>query len=349
MSTIVFVGAFCIVAVLVYMARYSGRLRVQQTRSIAAPVAEVYGKVADFANWREWNPWLEHEPDVQTKLSDTPGVNATCAWSSARIGSAVIENVRLLAPTRIEQRLRFRQPFRFRGRGDWRFVDRLGKTEVTWRMRGRVAFPMRAFAQTVQGMVALDFQYGLERLARAVEPACAGSHYSLAYLGLRDIASTRYAFLTYSGALAGLVAARRSGLVGLRHRLAEQGLPSSGSAIAVYARTDVKLRTTVCHMGIAIGDGNYDDLPVRDLPAHRAYVVRLTGSHAGLEVAWYQAMQRMRIENIEPDPRVAPFERYLADPGTGGEGDGAVDLHVPVRQRTETVARLNSLRGAEPA
>ena len=76
MNTLVFVVAFCIVAVLVYMARYSGRLRVTQTRFIDAPMAAVYAAVADFRQWQAWNPWLEHEP--------TAPVTGRASRSSAR-------------------------------------------------------------------------------------------------------------------------------------------------------------------------------------------------------------------------------------------------------------------------
>ncbi|HEX7501234.1 MAG TPA: SRPBCC family protein [Polyangia bacterium] len=335
MTTFIFVVAFCIVAVLVYMARYSGRLRVAQTRIIDAPVAEVYARVVDLRNWRDWSPWLEHEADAPVTFSDkTDGAGSRCAWNSARIGTGRIEHVRVLPPGRIEQRMRFRHPFAFRGRSSWQFADCQGKTKVTWSLRGRVAFPMRAFAQTVQGMIALDFRYGMDRLAGLVESADA-ARYSIAYLGVRDIVARSYACTTYSASLAGLAEAMRKGIVELRRQLASHGVQPSGEPIAIYVQTNIKLRTTVCHIGIPVDAAGFDRLPVRTLPAHRAYVVRLRGSRAGLEVAWYQAMQRMRIENIQPDLRIAPFERYLDDPGTGRENDHMTELHVPVRALTE--------------
>jgi len=331
MSTLVFVVAFCIVAVLVYMARYSGRLRVSQTRIIAAPIAEVYARVADFRHWGEWSPWLEHEADAPVTLSKkTDGERSRYAWDSARIGDGAIEHVRLIARERIEQRMRFKQPFRIKGKGHWQFIERAGKTEVTWGMKGRVSFPLRAFAQTVQGMIALDFQYGLDRLAGVVEPADA-PRYSLTYLGVRDIPASRYVYQTYSGTLKGRGDAMRLGFAELRRQLQSCGVPPSGEPIAVYVKTNIKLRTTVCHMGIPIGDVGFDRLPVRDLPAHSAYVVCLQGSHAALEVAWYQIMQRMRIDNVRPDQRIPPFERYLTDQGTVPENDYLTELHVPVR------------------
>jgi effector-binding domain-containing protein len=332
MTTLIFIVAFCIVAVFVYMARYSGRLRVTQTRIIDAPLDEVYARVADFRRWSDWNPWLEHEPDVKTTLSEPSNAKGSrYSWDSERIGSGDIENVRMVTQERIEQQMRFRNPFRFRGRGTWQFAERAGKTEVIWSMNGRVGFSLRAFAQTVRGTIELDYRYGLDRLAGFVEPAEA-PRYSLAYLGVRDIPASRYAYATYNGSLKGLGGALREGFAKLRRQLTDQGVQDAGAPIAVYATTNIKLRTTVCHMGIPLGNTDVGQLPVRDLPAHRAYVVRLRGSYTAMEVAWYQAMQRMRIENIQPDQRIQPFESYLNDPDTLQENDYLTDLHIPVRQ-----------------
>jgi hypothetical protein len=331
MAALVFVVAFCMVAVLVYMARYSGRLHVTQTRIIDAAVDDVYSRVADLRQWHEWNPWLAHEPDARATLEGTvDGEGGRCVWQGARIGSGMVEHLRLQRGLRIEQRMHFQQPFRVRGRGLWQFTDRAGKTEVTWSMTGRVAFPLRAFAATVQGMIALDHRYGLDRLAALVEPAEA-SRYSLTYLGVRAIPAGRYVYRTYDGPLKGLGAALRAGFRDLRLELAGAGMQASGAAIAIYVRTNIKLRTTLCHMAIPCPGGDPGRLPVRDLQAHDAYVVRLQGSHAALEVAWYQAMQRMRIEGIQPDQRIPPFERYASDPGTVSENDQFTELNIPVR------------------
>ena len=40
----------------------------------------------------------------------------------------------------------------------------------------------------------------------------------------------------------------------------------------------------------------------------------------------------MRIENIQPDQRISPWERYLNDPGATPENEYVTELHIPVRQ-----------------
>lgn len=335
-TSLVFAIAFIIVALLVYMARYSARLRVEERRLIEVPAAEVYAKVADFRAWKEWSPWLEHEPDAQLMLSGVAdGKGGILAWNGRRIGEGEFRHREMVPAERIEQTICSSRPFKFRGRSYWKFVERDGKTEVTWGMRGRVGFSLRAFAQTVQGMIALDYRFGLDKLARLLEPAdgiSATKHYSLEYLGIREVRPTRCIYSVYEGSLKGIGKALRAGFSELRHELESLGMQATGEPIAAYIKTNIKLRTTVCHMCIPVAKADFDRMPVRDIPAHRAYVVRLTGTYSASEIAWYEAMQRVRMENLQPDQRIPPFERYLNDPDTVPEQGLITELHVPVRE-----------------
>jgi hypothetical protein len=334
MSALLFVATFCIVAVLVYMARYSGRLRVTHTRIIEAPLAETFARVVDLRRWHDWNPWLE--PGAEASAVCSPKGDAAgsfCAWSQAGVGTGRIEHLRIVGPGRIEQRLRLRQPFALRGRGSWQLTDLGGRTRATWSLRGRVAFPMRAFAETVQGAVALEFRYGLDRLAGLVEGADA-PRYALTCPGLREIAAVRYAYIAHRGGLAGLGEAMRSAVAALRAELARRGVAAAGEPIAVYVKTNIRQRTTECRFGIPIGAAEVEGLTVAGLPAHRAFVACLQGSQTQLEVGWYLAMRRMRAAGFEPDLRITPFERYLDDPDPAHGDDNRTELHIPVRQAT---------------
>jgi len=331
LTTFIFVAAFCVVAVLVYMARYSGRVRVEQTRLIDAPLDVVYARVVDLGQWQQWNPWMEPGKGAALTLSDrTDQRGSTCIWTSETMGSGMVEHVRVVASQRIEQRLRLKHPFTVSGRSFWTFSVRSGKTEVTWNVRGRVAFSMRAFSSTVKSSLALDCRYGLDQLASLMEPDSAPC-YSIAHLGVRDIAAQRYVYSSYQGPISGLSQAMASALTELRQVLTAHGLEAAGMPMAIYFKTNIKLRTTVCHIGIPI-DGALAsaDLPVRELAAHRAYVVRLQGSPQALEIAWYLAMQRMVADKIQPDQRIPPCECYLVSDGGRVGNDSVTELHLPV-------------------
>ncbi len=333
MSTLVLVVGFCTVAVLVYMARYSGRVRVDQVRLIDAPPQQVYAQLVNLAQWQQWNPWLAVGPAATQNVSQPAyQISSSCTWERAGAGSGSIKHLRLQPLQSLEQQLSLRQPFKVTGRSSWTLQSVGSQTEVRWSLRGRVAFSMRAFAATVQGSLALDCRYGLDQLASLLEPASA-PRYRIVHEGVRDVASQAYVYSAYNGPISGLAQAVRTAVAELRTHMAELGAQVTGVPMALYFRTNIKLRTTVCHIGLPVARvEDAHTLSVREMPACRAYVVRLEGDPSAMEIAWYHAMQRMVAEKIKPDQRLPPFERYLVS----GDGDGqfhsdcVTELHVPV-------------------
>jgi hypothetical protein len=324
LNSLLFVAAFCVVAVLVYMARYSSRVRVERTRLIAAPLASVVAQVADLHRWAAWNPWLA-EGALPTVSGPGNTRGSSWSWDSAKSGKGLVEHLALQDLTRITQRVSLQHPFAVRGKCNWQFTEREGKTEVRWSLRGRVGFSVRAFSQTIQQSIALDLRYGLDRLAQTVEPADA-QRYAIQHIGIREVAECRYLYRTYEGTIAGLPAALRSSVAELHQQLAELGIAAAGAPMAVYVKTNIKLRTTICHIGIPIGNAEVGALPVRALLMHNAYVVQLHGDHSALELAWYLAMQRMVAQDIRPDQRIAPVEHYLEM----ATDTALTELHIPV-------------------
>jgi hypothetical protein len=300
MGALVYVAAFCVVAVLVYMGRYSGRLRVAETRLIDAPLAAVRACVLDPQRRPAWSPWPE----------------------------SVIESSR--DGVRLEQRLRVPKPLPFRGRASWQLVEVQGRTQATWSLRGRVAFSMRAFAPTVQGSIALDLRHGLDRLAALVEPAGA-PRYAVEFCGVRDVETLRYAWLAHEGPIDALGTAIGRCVGEVRDAPARQGVAAVGMPIGVYVKTDIKRRTTLCRFGLPVEAVEVEGLGVATLPAHRAFTVRLHGGRSKLEIAWYLAMQRLSAEGLQPDLRIAPFERYLGSTDNGDADDAVTELHLALR------------------
>ncbi|MDR7307475.1 SRPBCC family protein [Rhodoferax saidenbachensis] len=330
MSTLLFVAAFCVVAVLVYMARYSGRLNVTQTRLIDAPIDRVYAMVADCRQWAHWSPWLAHSPGETLVLSGQPdAVGGGFSWDSERGGSGQVEQ-RHLAPYRtVEQQMRLKSPFAIRARSLWSFASVGAQTEVTWTLRGRVAFSMRAFAPTLRGAMALECRAGLDRMASQLEPATA-ARYDITCVGVQEVPACRYVYETYRGPIDGLPEAREQTIARLQGQLAQHGIAPTGPPVAVYVQTNVKLRRTVCHIGIPVNAPGFDQMPVREMPAHQAYAVELQGTHSALEVAWYRAMQSLSLDKLQPDQRLTPFERYTHRQHAGA---GLTGLYIPL-QRT---------------
>lgn len=314
---LLFALALILIAFLAYVGRYSGRLRVERSREIAAPLAEVYAAVADFATWPGWCPWLEHDPAIVLQLA-----GQRCSWRAAPAGDYEIVQ-RIAEPgRRIVQRIVSREPFRYAGQMHWEFTERDGRTLVTWRIKGRVAFALRAFMTTVRGALELDLRYGLDKLAGQLERGGQGAAYRIEYLGLRDVPASRQVSESWQGPISGLRTAVDGAVGRLRQRLAAAAIAPAGEPVAAFQRTNVKQGTTACRIGIPVAD-EVVALETATTPAHRAWVVRLSGDRAALDIAWYEAMQRLRIDDCQPDPAIPPVERYL--------GDTLTELLLPVR------------------
>lgn len=324
MSTLFFVPAFVVVALLVYMGRYSGRVLAEQNRFIAAPPEAVYARVADLAQWRGWNPWLEHAREARAEVQGD-----TLSWDVPQVGRGQVRQLAKTPATALRQKLVFDLPFSFKGRSDWRFEPAPGGTRVTWRFKGRVAFTLRAFAATVRGATLLDLRFGLDRLAATLEAAAPA--YTLAYAGVQEQPARACVQQTYRGPLDTLAAELPPRIADVRARLAAAGLAADGTAVVHYLKTQLKLRIVDCRVGVEMSaDAPLPDgLDLHQQPAHAAYVLRFDGPTEALELAWYQAMQRLRVEQRHPHPLLPPYARYVGESTTGRHG--TVELHLPLK------------------
>lgn len=324
MSPLLFALAFAIVALGVYMGRYSGRVRAEASRFIAAPPEAVYAGVADLQRWHSWNPWLEHARHVRPEVD-----GLTLTWDVPEVGRGSVRQVAQRPGSALRQQFDFALPFACRGRSDWQFEPAPGGTRVTWRFKGRVSFTLRAFAATVQGATGLDLRFGLDRLAAALEGLAPA--YTLDYAGVQDQPATSFAQLFHRGPLDRLAADLPGRIDEARRRLAAAGHAADGVAVVHYLKTQLKLRIVDCRVGFALPSTAQvpDGLTRHEQPAHQAYVLHFDGPPEALELAWYQAMQRLRVEQRQPHPQLPPCAVYVG--ATTPATRGRVTLLLPLR------------------
>lgn len=328
MSTLFFALAFVLVALLVYVGRYSARVQAQASRLIAAPPEQVYARVSDLSQWRAWNPWLALAPDhLATLRADGQGLS----WAAAEVSTAQLQQNRAEPPRALRQQLDFALPFRCRGRSQWRFEPEGAGTRVSWQFKGRVGFSLRAFAATVQGALALDLRLGLDRLAAVLEAGPPA--YRLTPLGAQEQPLRLMAQRKHHGRLQDLPTDIARATAEVRQALSEAALPADGLATVHYLRTHLKRREVDSRIGIELPAAPTPPLPpglsVQTLPAHRAWVMRFSGPARDLELAWYQGMQGLRIGQHAPHPTLPPYERYWAD--ADAEGRVVVELYLPLK------------------
>ena len=123
MNVLVYALLFLLAAWLIYVGRYSGRLKAQRTRLIQAPLPAVFAAIADLGEWAHWCPWLDPE-STQPGPTLTPSAQAVLAWRNPLHGQGEIRTLRQTPGQRIVQQGRWSLPFAVKGTLVWNLVER---------------------------------------------------------------------------------------------------------------------------------------------------------------------------------------------------------------------------------
>ncbi len=147
---------------------------VERSRTIEAPVGQVYPLVADLTQWTRWSPWEDLDPDLHRAYSGADsGVGAVYAWSGNRkAGAGRMEIIQAQPDELVKIDLRFEKPFKSHSTTTFTFVPEGERTRVTWRMNGSRPALIRVTQKffDMDKLMGKDFERGLDRMA-LVAPA----------------------------------------------------------------------------------------------------------------------------------------------------------------------------------
>jgi len=158
--------------VLILGAVMPGKYNIQKEIVINKPPAETFQKVADFNNYRAWNPWQKSEPGAKYKISGTPSsVGHKYDWEGKKIGSGSL-TVKSLNPNKnIELNLAFIKPWKTEAEDNWIFEDlKNGSTKVIWHNKGELPYPVaRLMGPIISKNLNHQFVQGLNSLKEMCE------------------------------------------------------------------------------------------------------------------------------------------------------------------------------------
>jgi len=142
--------------------------RVERSITIAAPIDDVFARIADFHRWTDWSPWEGLDQNMQRRYEGVDaGVGAIYEWEGSRkVGKGRMEIVDADEPTSVGIELDFIKPFK--SKNDCRFAIRAdgAATTVTWTMTGPKTFATKVMSifTSMDKIVGRDFEKGLTQL-----------------------------------------------------------------------------------------------------------------------------------------------------------------------------------------
>ena len=111
-----------------------GSVQVGEKMTMKVTARKVFDKVRDLETWKEWSPWLMHDPDAKLVFSERAAEEGgNYSWDSPMIGAGNLTNVKLKEGESVEQDLNFIRPFKSKSKVFWRFAEKDGHTEVRWK------------------------------------------------------------------------------------------------------------------------------------------------------------------------------------------------------------------------
>ena len=319
-------------AVLGYLALQPGEIRVRRSLLINRDRADIFNEVRDFRTWREWSPWLLHEPDARLDYSDAPDQQGGWySWDGQLIGAGRITHLRLDAPERIEQRIVFTRPFKSSSAVSWEFVEHPSGTEVVWTMRGRMPFLLRSLAPTINAAIEKDYEIGLVLLRARLDPSA--DRLQIRFIGETEYPEQNAMTIPFAGGLDAMVEAMQKAFPRLVSAAAERGIVPDGPMFAAYHKADPQRGQFECDMALPVPDGtDPGEFALRRLGGGRYYLAEVQGSYDFLAPAWYSIMGHLRMAKLTWDRKRPSLEVYAVDPSTAaGSNDILTRIYVPIR------------------
>ena len=330
-----------LIAILVFVKK---SFSLEQTLTIQADAATLYQKVLDFKSWRDWSPWLLHEPDCPLVFSDSvTQVGGNYTWDGKYIGSGKLVHTNFKANESIEQDIFFYKPYKSQGKVGWQFTantSQKGATDVTWSMQSTMPLLMSFMIPMIKKMVGNDYLIGLKLLAQQVGDS--SKPFDIIMNGEVHNPEISAIKFDYKGTFADMPEAMEKGYSKLLEQAQRDNFIISG-LLCAYDKVNIKKMTTECRMLIAV-ENNSETRETRELaedgksyvgfssvPAGKFYSYTITGSYSNLELAWYIAMSNVRMRKLKLNKKLPSLEIYDNDPAETEPEKLITRILVPIK------------------
>lgn len=146
---------------------------VSRSTNISASDTVVYKNIADFNNFKQWNPWYKMEPTAKTTISKTPEQPGHLyEWVGKETGSGHMKIISVKPEEEVKIELKFIEPFESLANTQFNVAKAGDSTKVTWTMSGDnniMSKWMCLFMGGMDGMIGKDFEDGLKSLKEKSE------------------------------------------------------------------------------------------------------------------------------------------------------------------------------------
>ncbi|HLN96207.1 MAG TPA: SRPBCC family protein [Flavobacterium sp.] len=322
-----------LVALTVYVATQKGEFTVTRSIVIDLPRKTVARYVNDYGNWAAWSAWKQDAPDAVFRHSDiSSGVGAWVQWEGAGGGKLTTLSSSVDS---VSHKARF---YDEAGQSSLRFSDTLGKTKVTWKIKGHVDFMTKinaTFGGGVNGLMSDLVERSLESLRKTLTYEI--KTYSIRVSGNARKTGGFYLKQTFTCSETDADVRIANAISKLEKLLRKQRTAMAGTPFVLHEAFDYPTRRVTLSVCVPLREEIFvssgSDISVGFLDPFYAVKATLTGDYSHRKAALAKAadwMQEKGIAEATNLKRVDVYVKYA--PGTGRPSQWVTDYLIPTGQ-----------------
>ena len=146
----------------------SSRGSLERSIEIQAKPSKTFAFLADFKNFKKWNPFLEIDPTAHIEVQGT-GAGSTYYWKGNESGEGKMEITHLQPDQLVQIRMDFIQPIPSKAEVHWKIESNQNFSKVTWSMQEDFSYFCRFFGLYLDKMIGPAFEKGLQNLKKQLE------------------------------------------------------------------------------------------------------------------------------------------------------------------------------------
>lgn len=322
----------------VYLATLDGTYDVKESRVIHTDPAVIFNEINDYKNWQEWSPWYEQDTTVITTYSENSiGKGASYSWTSKKSAGGKLETVVVEKPKSINQVIYLKTPFgEIKSDMYWRLEAVSEGTNVTWGMKGEMAFFIRFMTKNMKTQLEPLFERGLELLEETIQREL--KIYNIKTNGIVDYSGGFYVYTTTSSKIDEIVVKYPEMLSEINDFVTENSIRTSGVPFTIYHKFDEENGTamySVCYpVSERIITPGGSEVLTGFMERGKYFKTTLTGSYSNSKEAWDKAYGALaELDGYKIKTFGEPFEMYVNSPlTTPNPADLITEIYIPVEK-----------------
>ena len=319
---LLFLLLITIIGISIYIAIQPNTFEVKRAYTIKAPKSVIYNHIIDFKNWKNWSPWIEKDPTIQTTFGEkTKGIGGSQSWTG-KDGYGNIKTTETTPYSSIKQLLQFNdyQPSEI----IWNLESITPKeTKITWHMiNNKTPFILKGFAAISGGfdnMIGPSFERGLIKLDSVASADI--NKYSIKTHGITLHGGGYYLYITTSCKITDLKNKKDNMMLKVKNYAKNNRIKMAGAPFIFYHKWDEENNATVFSCCIPTTEKTItplnSDILTGLISPFNAVKATLKGDYKNLKNTWKTLLEFASKNNLQLTENGPMLEVYETTPADG--------------------------------